>query len=489
MKPQNTLFILSDEHSRRYLGSYGHPFVQTPNLDRLAQRGTRFTNAYCPSPTCVPCRASLATGQWAHQIETYSSAEPYEGQATSWMHRLRDAGHHVASIGKLHYRSSHPRNGFSEEILPMHIANEIGWVKGLMRDKTTSYTREAKEFATEIGAGESTYTQYDRQITQHAVEWLENRAAMDEEKPWALFVSLVCPHYPLFAPQPFFDQFADIEIPLPVSYSRDTWHTDHPFLSHFYDFFDYATHFDDKRAKLAIRSYSALCSFLDHNVGQILQTLNETGLTDSTRIIYTSDHGDLMGEHGQWTKMCMYEGSVGVPLIVAGEGVPQGEVVNTAVNLTDLYPTILDSVGLPLNETEQTLPGTSLFEIIAKPQRNRVTFSEFHDGLPSGFFMIRTSPCSDIGDWKLIYYPNHPPQLFNLADDPNELHDLGQDEAFTAVRHQLEAELRRIVDPEQVDQQAKAKQARILAALGGKEAVLAQAGLDFGYTPVAGIDA
>ena len=174
MKPQNILYIISDEHRYSALGSYGSDIVKTPMLDRLAAKGTRFTNAYCPSPTCVPCRASLATGQYVHQIGTWSSAQPYEGQAKSWMMRLREEGHHVASIGKLHYRNEHERNGFSEEIIPLHIVNELGWVKGLMREDLPSYDRETHEYATEVGPGESSYTEYDRAVTTHAKQWPRN---------------------------------------------------------------------------------------------------------------------------------------------------------------------------------------------------------------------------------------------------------------------------------------------------------------------------
>ena len=119
MKPRNVLLICSDEHARSALGCYGHPVAKTPTLDQLADSGTRFTRAYTPSPICIPARASLATGTQVHENRCWSSAEPYHGQAESWMHRLRDQNHAVVSIGKLHYRSGSHDNGFSEEIAPM----------------------------------------------------------------------------------------------------------------------------------------------------------------------------------------------------------------------------------------------------------------------------------------------------------------------------------------------------------------------------------
>ena len=482
MTPKNLLYIISDEHTYKTVGSYGNSAIQTPHIDRLAAEGVRFTNAYCPSPTCVPCRAALATGRWPHQIGTTSSAQPYEGQALSWHHRLREAGHEVASIGKLHYRNSHARNGFSEEILPLHIVNELGWVKGLIRDRLISYDRETKELATEIGPGRSSYTDYDLRVTDAAVEWIGQQEAQSrsDTKPWALFLSFVSPHYPLYAPQAFYDLYDNVEIEPPIAADPAEWPS-HPYLRDvFYKFCNYADHFDAESTLIAKRSYYALCSYLDHQIGRVLDALRQSGQYDQTRIIYTSDHGDLLGDHGQWTKMLMYEGSVGIPFIMAGPDLPAGKVVDTPINLIDSYPTVLDNMGLVLNEVEQAeLPGTSLFKIIAEEPADRTTFSEYHDGMTTGFFMLRQGP------WKYVYYAGYRPQLFNLNDDPHELNDLGADPALAEVRAELKAALEKIVgDPEQMDAAIKREQARILAELGGEERLFNRPDTDFGYTPI-----
>src|SRR5271168_5324228 len=117
MEPANLLVVMSDEHSRCVLGSYGHAMIKTPHLDRLAAQGVRFTDAYCNSPICVPSRASFATGRYVHQIRFWDNAIPYDGSVPSWGHRLAQSGHHSASIGKLHFRSADDRNGFDEEIM------------------------------------------------------------------------------------------------------------------------------------------------------------------------------------------------------------------------------------------------------------------------------------------------------------------------------------------------------------------------------------
>ena len=134
-KKTNLLFILSDQHNRKMMGCSGHPMVQTPNLDRLAARGTRFTQAYCNSPICVPSRASLATGQYVHKIRFWDNAHPYDGSVPSWGHRLMAQGYRVTSVGKLHYRKFGDPNGFHEEFNPMHVVDGVGDLLGLIRDE------------------------------------------------------------------------------------------------------------------------------------------------------------------------------------------------------------------------------------------------------------------------------------------------------------------------------------------------------------------
>ncbi len=203
MRPANFLFILSDEHQRDIAGCYGDSIAITPNIDRLASRGVRFTNAYTPTPICVPARAGLATGRWAHQCKSWDNASPYHGEYVSWHHRLRDAGHRVTSIGKLHFRSTDDDNGFSEEILPLHVLDGKGDLIGMMREPPP-VRGSMPALAASAGPGESSYNDYDRDITQAACRWIAAAAARHADKPWALFVSLVRPHFPLTAPPEFF---------------------------------------------------------------------------------------------------------------------------------------------------------------------------------------------------------------------------------------------------------------------------------------------
>ena len=479
MQPRNLLFIMSDEHSRSILGCYGNKAVHTPRLDALAAAGTRFDQAYTPSPVCVSARASLATGRWVHDTGSWSSAEPYDGSIPGWGHRLIDSGHDVASIGKLHYRSRHDANGFREELLPLHVVGGTGWTKGLLRGRPLpSYDDSTSEFARQVGVGETAYAHYDRTICETACKWLETRQG-GTEKPWVLFVSFVSPHYPLIAPEAFHRLHNFDEIGWP---RRHRWRPDHPVLQEIYRFYNYNDHFSEDAVRQARLGYYGLCAFLDSLVGRLLDTLEATGLSSETNVLYTTDHGEMLGDHGMWTKMLMYEGSAGIPMILAGPEVPSGRVVDTPVSLIDCHQTVLRSVGLEPDEAEADLPGRSLFDIAAGSRPERTILSEYHDGgSPTGYFMIRRD------DWKYVHYVGGPPQLFNLAEDPFEEDDLAGSAAYGGVRRDCEAALRDLCDPERVNERAFADQERQVKKLGGREAVLAMEGGHFGFTPLVDI--
>ena len=198
--PQNLLVIMSDEHNRKIAGHAGQPIVNTPALDALAAGGSCFTAAYTPSPICVPARASLATGLPVHQHRAWDNAIAYDGRIRGWAHVLRNRGHDVAAIGKLHYRG-HPDEdyGFTESLLAMHITGGIGDVTHLVRDPDDIRTT-GKNLIASAGPGESSYTLYDRQVAAAAQIWLRENGTRRHARPWVLFVSMVAPHFPLTAP-------------------------------------------------------------------------------------------------------------------------------------------------------------------------------------------------------------------------------------------------------------------------------------------------
>jgi choline-sulfatase len=483
MQAKNLLIIMSDQHSRGAMRCYGHPLVRTPNLDRLAARGTRFTSCWTPSPVCIPARASFATGKYIHQIGFWDNADPYDGSIPSWHHLLRSAGHRTVSIGKLHFRSNDEDCGFSESLVPMHVVDRKGDLLGLIRDDLP-VRGAAYKMARMAGPGESIYTQYDRDIAARAQIWLHEEAPKHRDKPWVLFVSFVAPHYPLTAPpEHFYRYFADPSLPMPRFYQPHE-RPDHPFIRDYataFNFDDYFKTSDDVRR--AVAGYFGLCSFMDEQAGKVIDALAVSGAAAETRVLYTSDHGDAVGQRGLWGKSTLYEEVVGVPLIVAGDGFPEGRVVDEPCNLVDIHPFISECVGETGRSTvEPDHPGVSIARLAAGECPNRTVLSEYHGmGSTTGAFAIRH------GRFKYIHYVKYRPQLFDLERDPDEQNDLSADPAHAKVLAQCEARLRALLSPEQVDARAKKRQAEQLARYGGREAVIARG--DLGFSPPPGVQA
>ena len=481
MQPANLIFMMSDEHNKRVLGAYGHSMIRTPNLDRLAARGTRFANAYTNCPICVPARAAFATGQYVHRIRYWDNAIAYDGRVPSWGHRLMAQGHRVTSIGKLHYVDSDPkRNGFDEEILPLHIVNGVGDLLGLIRDELPRRPGSAK-LGPEAGRGESEYTHYDRSIAQETVRWLTEVAPRYREKPWALYVGFVSPHFPLIAPPEFYDLYPEDRVPWPDMYEHDT-RPQHPFTDAMRECLCFDEPFDPPMVRRAIAAYMGLVSFLDDNVGKILRALEEAGLAASTRVIYASDHGDNLGTRGMWGKSTMYEESAGIPMIMAGPDIPAGAVCDTPVTLVDAFPTFIEGLGARRDPSDASLPGHSLIDIAQGARPTRTILSEYHAaGAMCGAYMIRH------GRYKYIHYVGLPPMLFDLERDAYERADLGRDPRYAAVIRECEAALRNVVDPEAADRFAKADQRAHIEKHGGKDAILKRG--TFRYSPPPGAKA
>jgi choline-sulfatase len=478
VQPSNLLFILSDEHRRDVAGCYGDAIAITPNIDAIAARGALFRNAYTPCPICVPARAALATGRWVHQTKSWDNAAPYHGEPPSWHHRLRENGHRVVSIGKLHFRDTADDNGFSEEILPLHVLEGKGDLVGMLREPPAT-RGSMPALAASAGPGESTYNEYDRAITAAACQWIATEGLRESEKPWAVFVSLVRPHFPLTAPPEFYALYPLERMPMPRLYAA-AGHPRHPAVRALRSVMNYDDFFADELAvRRAIASYYALVSFLDDNIGKILAALQTTGLSASTRVIYTSDHGDNLGARGLWGKSVMYEESLAVPLIMAGAGIPAGLVVDTPVSLVDCYRTVLEAVGCAVPQTDLALPSFSLWEVLGGARPDRTVFAEYHAAASiTGTFMIRH------GRWKYIHHVGFRPELYDLDADPGETTDLAERPDKALVLAECHAALKHICDPEAVSAEAFADQRRRIALHGGRDAVMHSG--DYGYTPAPG---
>jgi len=471
IKKNNLLILMNDQHSRKFLGCYGNPQVQTPNLDALANTGAVFNSACTNSPICVPARASLATGRYVHETGCWDNATAYNGEIPSWGHILQQEKVDVNSIGKLHYRFEKDLTGFDEQIIPMHISGGVGDLVGSIRSDLSERT-QSKKYSEEIGPGETNYTHYDRDIASRACDWMRLRSQQNENGQWVLFVSFIAPHFPLIVPQKFFDLYPLDSIE-PIKEAPALMKS-HPWWEAFINCYTFDKYFkDDEHRKIAIASYMGLCTFVDSLMGSVVDSLKTYGFFDDTNIIYLSDHGENLGARGLWGKSVMYEESVGIPLIMKGPDIPTGIKCQTPVSLIDLFPTILDLAGVSNYDLDFKLKGHSLLKIIEEPEDlERVVLSEYHAAASkSGSFMLRD------GQYKYIHYVGYNPELYDLMNDPEELVDISGSLASKEILMKFEKKLRDLLNPETVNETALSSQAALIEKHGGIEVVKNRRGM------------
>lgn len=479
-QPANLIFFQSDNHNRAVAGCYGHAYVKTPHIDRIASDGVRFENAYSTSALCCPARAAIATGRYPHQTGFWDNAIAYDGSVPSWHHRLREQGHTVVAVGKLHYRSEKDDNGFTEEIEPMHLHDGKGAIKNLLRGYDAEPAKDDgsfwKLYMERSGAGETHYQDYDRRITEKSIGWLK-RHGRGTGKPWVLYVSYISPHPPFTVPKRLYDLYPEKDMPLPKGYKPGA-RTEHPatqYLRHMDGMLDMT---DEAALRRVAAGYFGLITHMDEQIGAVVKAAEDLGLLGHTRIAYTSDHGELFGSQGLFGKKNLYEGGVGVPLIVSGPGVPAGKVSRQIVSHVDLFPTLLEAAGARLSQSDASLKGVSLWPALTGAGTPRVGFAEYHaQASRAAAYVLRD------GSMKLIYHVGMPAQLFDLAHDPDELNDLAAVQPAVVAR--LTQALRAICDPEAVDARAKADQRKWVEYWGGRDAVAGSSQILF--TPPPGV--
>ncbi|NQV98510.1 MAG: sulfatase-like hydrolase/transferase [Rhodospirillales bacterium] len=448
----NILFIMSDQHAPRVTGCYGDKIVRTPNLDGLAARGVIFENAYTPSPLCVPARMSLLSGRYPSSQHCWTNSDPLDSDIPTTAHALGAGGYRPNLIGRLHSIGPDQMHGYAERQVGDHSTN---WVGGIAHSlgvlaKTEGPFRVSLERS---GAGQSAYEVHDRDVTADALKALEQLAEArkgGDSEPFSLNIGYMLPHQPYVANKELVAYYLD-KIAEPT-YDKPAPGTDHPYMKWWREMTGIDTDINPLEVRRARAAYYALTETFDTMVGQVLAKLQELGLAENTLIVYTSDHGDQIGERGLWWKQTFYDDSCKVPMILSWPGVfPEGQRRKQIVNLIDLAATVLDAANAP---ALPNIDGRSFLPVIHNASAPWLdeTYSEYctdgmaawAQGIPTQQRMIRA------GKWKLNYYHGHPPQMFDLETDPGEINDLGLDPDKTDIRDHLQAKVLTHWDPEAI---------------------------------------
>jgi choline-sulfatase len=438
----NLLFLFSDQHTRRIAGCYGDALGVTPHLDALARDGVVFDHAYCPSPLCVPSRMSMLSGRWPHEEQCWTNDDYLRSDAPTWVHAVGAAGYRPVLAGRLHAMGPDQLHGYAERMVGDHSPNWGGVARhdlGVL-DKANDPWRESLERS---GVGQSAYQVKDIETTRAACDFL--RTAAGTSDPFCLTVGYLLPHPPYVAWRDDYARFAG-RVPQPR-------HDAAPAPTHAWEAWWRANRgiaqVDHDLVMRARTAYYALTHRLDALIGEVLACLAASGLADNTLVVYTTDHGDQLGERGLFWKHTLYEESIRVPLIMRWPGgLPTGERRAAVCNLVDVAATMVDALGGP------PLPhgtGRSLLAVArdASTQWHDETFSEHcTDVVPpwTGGRAVQQRAVRS-GRHKLIHHHGGATQLFDLAADPDERNDLAHDPHHTPLRERLTARVLEGWDP------------------------------------------
>ena len=449
----NVVFILSDIHKCEYSGCYGHKSVRTPNIDRLANEGARFTRAYCVSPICSPTRSAMYTGRFVHEIGIWDNTVGYDGVPEGWGHFFAKNGVHFTSVGKLDFKRG-ALHGISEAILPTYRDNLD--IHALYREAEILPRRDLLRKHKATGPDDSLDNyNHDDKVAAAAVRWLKERRP--RKKPWLLYVNFNDLHRPWKPPHEIWNAHARaVNLDERDERFREDRSNLHPYSKAF------ARHhndglFNDEDLRNMMIGYLGSVEILDRNIGKVLAALDEESLRDEVLVVYGTDHGYSLGEHGHFEHGSMYEESLRVPLVLAGPGIGENQVISEVVSMLDVFPTICDATG---HQKPEEMRGRSLKRLLRRQRdedRGTVAFCEYHpSGYPSSMFAV----CAD--EFKYVRCVGARPMLFNLKEDPHEMRDLAalqpENPKVKAKMQELEDLLAAVCSPELVDARAKADQ-------------------------------
>lgn len=439
-KPLNIVVIQVDQMSAQALSLYGHKVVQTPHLERLASDGTVFTNSYCNFPLCVPSRVSMLAGRYPNAINIWDNATEMPAAIPTLSHYLRNLGYHTVLSGKMHFIGPDQLHGFNErtttDIYPSNFAWTPNWVVGERYRPTGINMRAVVDSGLCV---RSLQIDYDEEVEFASIQKIHDLARYCQEKPFMLWISFTHPHSPYITTEEFWSRYNhdDVEMPEVPEMSLEEMDVMSRWLhyAHGGDLHNVT----EEHILTARHAYFGMCSYLDDKVGRILDALAQTNLDSNTAILFTSDHGEMLGERGMWFKQSFYEWSVTVPLIIKIPGLQAKPQVKKLASLVDLLPTLADiaSSGKDLDAVSP-LDGNSLVPLMSGTEmnwNNRVISEYTGEGVNAPCRMVRRD------DMKYIYTHGHPELLYNLADDPNELKNLAGDQKYADIEKSLRAEL------------------------------------------------
>ncbi len=424
MDQPNILLIQCDQMTRSVIDN---PVVDTPNLERMADEGVTFERAYCPSPLCVPSRAAMMTGTLPSENGSYDNAGDYPSSIPTMAHYLRREGYRTELAGKMHFIGPDQLHGYEYRTTTDVYPSGFDWIPDWTSDRRFPWYHDMSSVFRAGPVRAALQIDYDEETAFAARRALTDAAR--DPRSFFLTASFTFPHDPFEVPKAYWERYEGVEVDDPVVgpvASPD------PHSRRLIEMIEADTKVPDAdQIRAARRGYYGAVSFIDDIVGELLDTLHRLDLTSSTVVVFTSDHGEMLGERGLWYKMSPFEGSAGIPLLVSAPGrFPAGHRVTAPVSTLDLMPTFLELCGVGAPVT--ALDGESLLPLLeGGATHGRVAMEYLAEGLTAPQIMLVD------GDWKLVRCPGDPDLLFDLATDPHELSNRSGDPTVADVERRL----------------------------------------------------
>ncbi|NTF33782.1 choline-sulfatase [Rhizobium skierniewicense] len=456
MTRQNFLILMVDQLNGTFFPDGPADFLHAPHLKALADRSVRFSNSYTASPLCAPARASFMSGQLPSRTRVYDNAAEFASDIPTYAHHLRSAGYYTGLSGKMHFVGPDQLHGFEERLTTDIYPADFGW--------TPDYTKPGERIdwwyhnlGSVTGAGVAEITnqmEYDDEVAYHATRKLYDLSRGLDDRPWCLTVSFTHPHDPYVARRQYWDLYDDCPAldpqigPLPFA-KQD------PHSQRLLEACDHrAFEITPEQVRRARQGYFANISYVDHKVGEIMDVLKRTRMDDNTTIVFLSDHGDMLGERGLWFKMCFFEGSVRVPLMISTRGW-SARHVDTPVSTLDVTPTLCSLAGLDITALKRWTDGEDLSGLAQQSAgRSPVAMEYAAEGSIAPLVAIRD------GRYKLTICENDPPMLFDLETDRNERYNLASDPRHEATLASLMEQVKSRWDLASFDASVRESQAR-----------------------------
>ena len=454
MTRPNILILMVDQLNGTLFPDGPADWLHAPNLKRLAARSTRFRNAYTASPLCAPGRASFMSGLLPSRSRVYDNAAEFAADIPTYAHHLRRAGYQTCLSGKMHFVGPDQMHGFEERLTTDIYPADFGWTPDYRKPgERIDWWYHNMGSVTGAGVAEiSNQMEYDDEVAYQATRKVYDLARGADPRPWCLTVSFTHPHDPYVARRKYWDLYEECthlepEVPA-MDYDDHDAHSRRIFDANDWRNFDISQE-DIRRSR---RAYFANISYLDDKIGEIMEALEAT--RQEAVILFVSDHGDMLGERGLWFKMCFYEGSARVPLMIAAPDMTPG-LITDPVSTIDVCPTLCEMAGADMSDVAPWVEGQSLVPLGQGAARDVPVAMEYAaEASYAPLVSLRH------GKWKYTRCALDPDQLFDLETDPHELVNLAGDPAHAGTLRQLQAAAGTRWDLAAFDAQVRESQAR-----------------------------